>query len=175
MYPFVNYVRTYLSIVFVAIALAGCANNPQSLQAIEPIPEINIENSANRLALHGYDPVAYFKEQAAVAGSPEITTQWRGAVWQFANKQNRAAFVAKPEFYAPQYGGYCAIALSWGIIADIDPDSWYIEDNKLYLNNNAVVHKIWLQDIDGNILDATENWRYIHRYPIHSKPKHNHL
>src|SRR5262245_33617246 len=64
------------------------------------------------VAVGGYDPVAYFQDGKAVPGSKDITTQWKGATWQFATTKNRDAFVAKPEVYAPQYGGYCAFAVA---------------------------------------------------------------
>ena len=55
-------------------------------------------------------------------------------------------FKENPDKYVPQYGGYCAYAVSHGTTADIDPEAWAIVDNKLYLNLNKEVQKIWQQD-----------------------------
>ena len=39
--------------------------------------------------------------------------------------------------YAPQYGGYCAYAVSEGYTATTVPAAWTIVDDKLYLNCHA--------------------------------------
>ena len=66
--------------------------------------EINI--SAGDIAIHGYDTVAYFTENKAVKGTPEIQHRWKDAIWRFASASNRDKFASNPEKYAPQYGGY---------------------------------------------------------------------
>ncbi len=94
-------------------------------------------------AIKGYDPVAYFKENMPVEGKSGLTHEWMGAKWRFANAANRDAFVKNPEKYAPQYGGYCAWAVSQGYTAPVDPDAWKIVDGKLYLNYSKGVQKQW--------------------------------
>lgn len=110
------------------------------------------------MAIQGYDPVAYFTEGEPVYGSPEFTHDYAGATWQFASAANRDAFAAEPERYAPQYGGYCAWAVSQGYTASTDPDAWRIEDGKLYLNYSKSVQSRWAEDIPGNISKADSNW-----------------
>ena len=66
------------------------------------------------VAVGGYDPVAYFTEHKPVPGRGDILYSWKGVTWRFASKANRAAFMANPEKYAPQYGGYCAYAFGGG-------------------------------------------------------------
>lgn len=63
-------------------------------------------------AIDGYDPVAYFTLGQPTRGAADITHEWNGATWHFANAQHRDAFVAAPEKYAPAFGGYCAKAVS---------------------------------------------------------------
>ncbi len=63
-----------------------------------------------------------------------------------------------PEAYAPQYGGYCAQALSEGNVVSSDLNSWKIVDNKLYLNYSPEVQKQWLEDVPGHISKADDNW-----------------
>jgi len=109
-------------------------------------------------AIDGTDPVAYFTESRAVEGSKKFTMKWRGATWRFANADNLAAFKATPSKYAPQYGGYCAWAVSQGYSAKIDPEAWKIVDGKLYLNYSKGVQQSWQQDMAGNIAKGDANW-----------------
>lgn len=109
-------------------------------------------------AVGGYDSVAYFTEGQAVPGSADITLEHAGAVWRFASEDNRAAFAANPEKYAPQYGGHCAFAAAKGYLAKGDPEAWHIENGKLYLNFNKQVQKMWFEDIPGYIKQADANW-----------------
>lgn len=110
------------------------------------------------VAVDGFDPVAYFTQNMPVPGDEAITTDYRGATWRFASQQNRDAFVADPERYAPQYGGYCAYAVASGYTAKADPQAWKIVDGKLYLNYSKGVQQRWVQDIPGNITKADANW-----------------
>jgi len=110
------------------------------------------------VAINGYDPVAYFADGRAVEGSADITADWQGATWRFSSAQHRDAFLADPEKYAPQYGGYCAFAVARGYTAKTDPDAWSIVDGKLYLNYSQGVRATWSQDIPGNISSANANW-----------------
>ena len=110
------------------------------------------------LAIHGIDPVAYFRQSAPVRGAADHTLMWRGAVWHFANAENMAAFEADPQGFAPQYGGYCAFAVSRGYTASTDPEAWTIHDGKLYLNYSLSVRSRWAQDIPGNVAAADANW-----------------
>ena len=90
-------------------------------------------------AIDGYDPVAYFTDGKAVKGQSRFTHEWMGATWLFASAEHRDLLAADPERYAPQYGGYCAYAVSQGATADIDPSAWKIVDGKLYLNLNPEI------------------------------------
>ena len=112
-------------------------------------------------AIKGTDPVAYFSLQPgedAVAGSDAYTHEWKGATWKLSSAANREKFIADPERYAPQYGGYCAFAVSHNFTKPTDPDAWRIVDGKLYLNLSKRVQKKWVKDIPGNIAKADNNW-----------------
>lgn len=109
-------------------------------------------------AIDGYDPVAYFTEGKPVEGKDDIAFDWNGATWNFANAANRDAFAADPSKYAPQYGGYCAWAVSQGYTASTDPDAWTIVDGKLYLNYSKGVQRRWSKDVAGNIASGDANW-----------------
>ena len=109
-------------------------------------------------AIRGYDPVGFFTEGKPVEGSRQFTHKWKGATWRFASAQSRDAFAAAPEKYAPQYGGYCAWAVSRGYTAKGDPRHWKIVGGKLYLNYDARVQKDWERDIPGNIANSEKQW-----------------
>ena len=87
-------------------------------------------------AVSGYDTVAYFRESKPVKGSAEFSTTYKGVNWNFKNQANLKTFQENPEKYMPQYGGYCAWAVSQGKTASADPSQWTIENGKLYLNYN---------------------------------------
>lgn len=116
-------------------------------------------NTEGGPAVRGTDVVAYFTEGKAVAGSPQFTHQWNGAEWRFASSANRDAFAADPAKYAPQYGGFCAWAVSQNYVAPIDPDAWKIVDGRLYLNYSRFVQLRWQLDTSGNISKADANWQ----------------
>ena len=112
----------------------------------------------SNLAVSGYDTVAYFTDGKPVKGNSSITHEYMGAVWQFASEANKAKFIADPEKYAPQYGGYCAWAVSQGYTASGNPNHWKVVDGKLYLNYDASVQEKWQKDIPGFIAAADKNW-----------------
>ncbi len=109
----------------------------------------------------GYDVVAYFSEKKPVKGDPAITAEYGGVTWRFSSDENRATFLDDPVKYAPQYGGYCAYAVSQGGTAKGDPEAWTVVDGKLYLNYSDYVRGIWSQDIPGNIKKANNQWPYV--------------
>ena len=110
------------------------------------------------IAVDGSDVVGYFSDNKPVLGSAEFTHDWMGATWHFSTDANRAAFAATPEAYAPQYGGYCAYAVSEGYTASTIPEAWKIVDGKLYLNFSRRIQRRWERDIPGRIAAANANW-----------------
>jgi YHS domain-containing protein len=99
----------------------------QPVASIQPV-------YATRLAIDGYDPVAYFTEAKPIRGNTRFEFKWKGAKWFFSNAENLQLFTADPEKYAPKYGGYCAYAVSQGNTARIDPKAWKVVGSSLYLN-----------------------------------------
>ncbi len=110
------------------------------------------------IAVGGYDPVAYFKVNKPVRGKKSITYKYKGATWRFSSQKNLETFKANPTQFAPQYGGYCAWAVSQGYTAKGDPLAWKVYKGKLYLNYNRSVQKRWAQDIPGNVKKGNKNW-----------------
>ena len=100
--------------------------------AQKPIRAVSNGRKGDR-ANEGYDATAYFTASAAVPGNPAVEHPWKGAVWRFKDQEARALFAAAPETYAPQFGGYCANAMSMKKIVPANPEIWRIRDDKLYL------------------------------------------
>ncbi len=126
-----------------------------------PVDPVN--KTGHGVAVKGYDVVAYFKQGKPVKGSAQFSTSWMGAAWWFTSSEDRDAFVAKPEQYAPQYGGYCSWAVSKGYTAEIDPEAWRIIDGKLYLNYSKDVQRKWAEDVQKRIAEANKNWPGLHK------------
>jgi len=110
------------------------------------------------VAIGGYDPVAYFALKKPVRGKSSLTEDYAGVKWRFSSEENRKLFAANPEKYAPQYGGYCAYAVSQGYTAKSDPTAWTIEGDRLFLNYNKQVRQLWSAGKAKYIKDADKNW-----------------
>lgn len=118
-------------------------------------PEVFATDS---VAINGFDPVAYFTEEKPVKGDASHSAEFNGAKWYFSSAENKAAFEAAPADYAPQFGGYCAYAVSRGYTAPTDPEAWSVHEGKLYLNFSLRARELWSQDIPGNIAKGEANW-----------------
>lgn len=115
-------------------------------------------DSSSKLAVSGYDPVAYFVVGKPVKGNRAFTSTHAGAQFVFASAANKATFDADPAKYAPQFGGYCSWAVSQGYTASTDPQAWKIVGGKLYLNYSPDVAVTWARDVPGNIAKGNANW-----------------
>ncbi len=127
--------------------------------ALSADPEIYSHKT--RGAIKGVDPVAYFSLKPgddAVDGDKSITWRYKGADWYFSSAANRELFIQDPEQYVPQYGGYCAYAVSQGSLVSVNPDYWHIIEGKLYLNYNYFADRKWRKDIVNYIDLANEQW-----------------
>lgn len=109
-------------------------------------------------AINGYDPVAYFKKREAEKGKEKYKFRYMGAEWHFESKENLEAFKADPKKYAPQYGGYCAYAVTKGQKARVNPKAFDIYNGKLYLNYSKGILRRWQSDRVRNIGIANQNW-----------------
>jgi hypothetical protein len=113
----------------------------------------------DKVAIKGYDPVAYFTEGKATKGKPAFEFVWQDAKWRFASAANRDLFQSDPEKYSPRYGGFCALGIAKGAKFDIDPNAWSIVGGRLYLNYDRGARDEWRKEADVNIRDADEKWR----------------
>jgi len=139
--------------LFLIVAFAAAVATTAPAWAADPV-----YSDWRGRAIKGYDPVAYFTQAAPVKGRSEHSVEWQGATWLFASAANRQAFLDAPERYAPQYGGYCAYAVSQGYTAKIEPEAWKIVDDKLYLNYSLGVQRQWEAKQAEYIVAADRNW-----------------
>jgi YHS domain-containing protein len=111
------------------------------------------------IGLKGYDPVSYFTDAAAAEGSADITAEANSLTWRFVSAEHKAAFVADPAKYMPQYGGFCSWGVSQGRLFDVDPvNGWTISEGKLYVNFNADINATFAADPAAYIAKADVNW-----------------
>ncbi len=92
-----------------------------------------VVNRYSGLAIEGFDPVAYFADAEAKRGLPDFEAAQAGAVWRFRNASNRDAFVAHPEIYGPQFGGYDPIDVARGVPCAGNPHFFVVMGQRLYL------------------------------------------
>jgi len=111
----------------------------------------------SNLAVGGFDTVSYFSG-TPVEGSADFTTEYNGAVFQFASQENLDTFLGSPDQYAPQYGGHCAWGAAQAAAYPGDPAIYAVVDGKLYLNYNAEVQEGWDKDRAGFIETADAAW-----------------
>jgi YHS domain-containing protein len=115
-------------------------------------------SGASRVALNGFDTVAFFADSKPVNGSPSIHAEYQGATYFFASEQHKQRFVSNPAMYAPQFGGYCAFGVAVNQLFPVDINTWQIRDGKLYLNLNPEILKMFNAEFKANVAKAEQNW-----------------
>ena len=102
----------------------------------------------------GSDVVAMLRGQGIAAGLERLHVEYRQRVFLFATPENRAAFIAGPERYLPQYGGLCAEAMAGHFLAHPLAGQFTVKDGKLYLFRSAGARGNWLAHEDAMIAEA---------------------
>ena len=111
----------------------------------------------NNIAAGGMDVVTFFSGKPQ-DGKVEFSTRFQGADWYFFSQANKDLFLATPEQFAPQYGGYCAWAVAQGKLAAGNPKYWAVEDGRLYFNYNSRIQKRWDKTRAEFIVSGDQNW-----------------
>ncbi|MFZ5448241.1 MAG: YHS domain-containing (seleno)protein [Thermodesulfobacteriota bacterium] len=144
-------------ILFIVCGLAAVApaQPPPTTSGGSGMALLNLKDS---IALHGYDPVAYFTRNRAVKGSKRIIERLGGAEYHFASRGNRYEFLRDAPRYQPQFGGYCATSLAMGRLDDINPKIFLIYEGKLYLFNNQEFLELFLRDPRRTIYEARQHY-----------------
>jgi YHS domain-containing protein len=84
-------------------------------------------------ALSGYCPVAYFVADGPLLGSAEFASTHKGEAYYLVSADAKAMFDENPDKYAPEYGGACAYGMSIGETFPVDPTSYKIVNDRLFL------------------------------------------
>lgn len=156
-----NFTRTnkLLAIASLTFALGGCtamtAQNPAG--NLSPVNAANVEGS-ERLMLFGADVVAYFTQNAHVQGTPEFSSTHEQVNFHFASAEHKALFDAEPTRYLPQYGGYCANGIMFGIPWGGTASDFKVVNNKLYIFGGSTSQSAFELELDKNIALADAYW-----------------
>ena len=122
-----------------------------------------VVNRYSGLAIEGFDPVAYFTESIAAPGLPDFEARESGAVWRFRNQGNRASFVAHPEIYGPQFGGYDPVDLGRGVTYAGNPRFWVVAGQRLYLFGREENRDAFAAAPGRFLKDAAVRWPTLER------------
>jgi YHS domain-containing protein len=163
-----TFLRRFTAVVALSAAttLMGCAainaQNPSG--ALKPV-NAHVVDDVSAVMLKGHDVVSYFTQGKHALGSAQITSQYEGVTFRFANAEHKALFDKEPAKYIPQFGGYCANGIVYGIPWGGDADTWTIQNGKLYIfggqgskdgfevdvpTNMALAEKYWAEEVKGS-------------------------
>jgi YHS domain-containing protein len=146
--------------------MSWCSALSQTIAGLAALCSMSLPASAGQapvnvqggIAIQGYDPVAYFLAGEPRQGRSELGVAYSGAQWLFSSETNKRLFLGHPERYLPAYGGYCAYGIAQGNLLDIDPHSWTILYDRLYLNCPEPLYDLWLSNPMAYIRQADQNW-----------------
>ena len=160
-YSFASTLRRLLipALIGAAAVLSGCsamqAQNPsEGFGPVNAVPS----DSGERLMLKGHDVVSYFTDNKHAMGTPQFKTVYKGVTFQFANAAHKALFDKTPEKYLPEFGGYCANGIVYGIPWGGDGDTWTMHEGKLYIFGGAGSKAPFMLDVPGNVALAKKYW-----------------
>ena len=146
-------------IIFLGVALFSLMTH-LSAQSSKRQTEFNL--SGKHIAIEGYDPVTYFTVGKAVEGKSSLAVTHDGVTYLFSSPENKAAFLAQPSKYEPQYGGWCAYAMGTkGEKVSVDPETFKIVNGKLFLFYNKYFTntlKSWNKDERNLNAKADATW-----------------
>lgn len=141
---------TMAALILISSFLTGCAGTgPYNTTS---------EGLDGRLMLKGHDPVAYFTLGRHAPGRADVKTEYEGVTYRFMSEENKGLFLKEPAKYVPQYGGYCANGIVYGIPWGGDPDTWKIIDGKLFIFGGEGSRKYFLMDEKRNLALAERYW-----------------
>jgi YHS domain-containing protein len=142
------------------VALAGCgpivAQNPSGKYS--PVNAV-AEGNESRVMLKGADVVAYFVDNKFQPGLAQFSSHHEGVGFHFASAKHKALFDRDPKKYLPEFGGYCANGIAYGIPWGGDADTWKMIDGKLYIFGGQASKDAFELDQKGNLELARSYWK----------------
>jgi YHS domain-containing protein len=157
----INRLINWVSLGVIAVFfLSGCtamqAQNPGG--AYSPANATPSDKS-EPLFLKGFDTVAYWTQGKHMQGSAQHSSKWNDYVFHFASAEHKALFDKEPQKYLPQFGGYCANGIAYGIPWGGDGDAWSMIDGKLYIFGGQASKDGFELDVPGNLKLAEKYWK----------------
>ena len=151
--------RCAFAALAIAAAASGCAmitQNPST--SLKPVNAVEMDGDS-RVMLKGHDVVAYFTQGRHALGSKQHASVYEGVTFRFASAEHKALFDKEPAKYLPQYGGYCANGIVYGIPWGGDADTWRMVDGKLYIFGGQGSKDAFELDVPGNLKLAEAYWK----------------
>lgn len=146
--------------VFILMSVAAFATMvfPQTTFAQQTSEKFLNNVNSDGVILDGYDAVAFFTDNKPVKGDAANQFSYQNAIYYFASKEHLELFKTNPEKYKPQFGGWCAYAVSLGRTAPIDVSTFSIVNGRLLLQHNQRAVNGWNKDVPGNLALADKYW-----------------
>ncbi|MGY3235738.1 hypothetical protein ACVMAJ_002628 [Bradyrhizobium sp. USDA 4448] len=141
-------------VCLLAVVWLICAGSPAHAATAERI----VVNRYSGVAIEGFDPVAYFVDGAAELGTAEFEANLWGAVWRFRNDGDRAEFLAHPEIYGPQFGGYDPADIARGVTIAGNPRFFVISAQRLYLFSREDNRDAFAKDPERFLYEVGKRW-----------------
>ncbi len=176
--------RKIVSLLFItvtAFSLGACSainaqNKGDGYKPVNATPDAE----GNALMLKGFDVVSYFVDNKDALGSPQFKSDYKGITFHFVSAAHKALFDKAPTKYLPEFGGYCANGIAYGIPWGGDGDTWKMIDGKLYIfgghgskdaflldekTNLALANKYWQEEVSGSNSFIQRSKRMVIRVP----------
>ncbi len=140
------------------------------LVAVFILGVVAISEAQERLALKGYDPVAYFTEHRPMLGDAKFQHDFDGSTYRFASEKHLQLFKADPDRYMPQYNNWCAASVAKGEKVHGNPEWWLVVDGRLYLFGKPIGPGLMRANIATMKNEADQNWSKVSKMPAPPTP-----
>lgn len=140
-----------LVVVFAVGVMVANRISPLALGLHKPVFHVD------GVALDGYDVTSYFDGEPR-KGSSTYATEHDGVTFLFVSPEARAAFVANPQRYLPEFGGYCTKAVSTGFAAPADPEIFALKNDRLYIFSSEEVKAEFLKASRPMVAACEAKW-----------------
>jgi hypothetical protein len=149
--PGIALIRVLAGVWLIWLGLTGVPAQAATTERI-------VVNRFSGAAIEGFDPVAYFVDGQPGQGSAEFEANLWGAVWRFRNEGNRAEFLAHPEVYGPQFGGYDPTGIARGVIVAGNPRFYAISAQRLYLFSREDSRDAFAANPERFLYEVDKRW-----------------
>ncbi len=156
--------------VIVTALIQGCAAHIVPMAPAQIATVQNVDEKG--VGLSGYDPVAFFTEGKPVKGNPQYQSRYANygeATYYFASSDHKSLFDQNPEKFAPQYGGYCATAMSMGKVEEIQVEYFVVHNHRLLMQRNKMAKMVFMRDPDVRVAAADKNWPGLLVQPVRAR------